>query len=55
MSSIHFAMVWKNIKIQGDTDSTHQLYSIQRQMITGAPSQLFYQLDREVPGILAAS
>ena len=49
MSSIHFAMVWKNIKIQGDTDSTHQLYSIQRQMITGAPSQLFYQLDREVP------
>ena len=28
-------MVWKNIKIQGDTDSTHQLYSIQRQMNKG--------------------
>lgn len=55
MSSIHFAMVWKNIKIQGDTDSTHQLYSIQRQMITGAPSQLSINSIEKSPGILAAS
>ena len=49
MSSVYLTVVWKNIQIQRNPDSTHQLNRIQCQMITGTSAQLLYQLDREVP------